>query len=232
MSEQSIVGAPQNSLNVNKLGVFLDGWSDIVEGVGSKAMEVRQNILNILKERQMPEIEVMKTTLFVGLISQDNRDYLVSQTFPGARTTIYIAQHGKDLYASWRTWIEPVFNWNLWRLILVGAAVLGLITGGIGKSGGFYGPSKTTFSFVGWIAATIGYLITVAIILAIAGRIIKGRFTAYFFVEPNVFDADDITAMSISVHKSVLRALDSAGIDSSKLRLKRDFKAGRKDDVV
>jgi len=55
---------------------------------------------------------------------------------------------------------------------------------------------------------------------------------AYFFIEPNVFDAEDITAMSLSVHKSVLRALDSAGIDSSKLRLKQDFKGGRRDQVV
>ncbi len=232
MSEQRITSTSPNSINVNKLGVFLDGWSDIAEGMGSKANEVRQNILNILKGRDMPDIELGKKIGYVSLITKEHRDYVVSETYPGARTTIYIAQHGNDLYASWRTWIEPKFNWNLWKWILVGAATLSLFTGGIKQSGGFYGPSQTTFSLSGWIIATIGSLLAVAIILAVVGRVVKGSMFAYFIIEPNVFDAEDITVMSISVHKSVLRALDSAGIDSSKLRFKHDFKGGRKDNVV
>jgi hypothetical protein len=232
MSQQQSVSAPVNSLNVNKLGVFLDGWSDIVEGMGDKANQVRQNILSLLQGREMPDIALDNKVGYVSLISKDRRDYIVSETFPGARTTIYIAQHGNDLYASWRTWIEPKINWNLWKWILIGAAVLGFLTGGIQQSNSFYGPSQTNFSLIGWIGAMIGYLVLTAIVLAVVGRVIKGNFLAYFFIEPNVFDAEDITAMSLSVHKSVLRALDSAGIDSSKLRLKQDFKGGRRDQVV
>ncbi len=70
------------------------------------------------------------------------------------------------------------------------------------------------------------------ILLGIAGRIIKGRFFAYFFIEPNVFDAEDITAMSLSVHKSIIRSLDDAGIDISKLRVKQTFRGGRRGDEV
>jgi hypothetical protein len=55
----------------------------------------------------------------------------------------------------------------------------------------------------------------------------RRNFFRYFYVEPNLFDADDITAMSLSAHKSLIRALDKAGIDASKLRLKQSFKGGR-----
>ncbi len=65
-------------------------------------------------------------------------------------------------------------------------------------------------------------------LIAIAGRILKGNFLAFFFIEPNVFDAEDITAMSLSAHKSLIRALDNTGIDVTKLRLKQNFKGGRR----
>ena len=55
---------------------------------------------------------------------------------------------------------------------------------------------------------------------------------AFFVIEPNLFDADDITAMSLTAHKSLLRAMDSSGIDMSKLRLKQDFQGGRRGERV
>mgnify|MGYP001477611831 CR=1 FL=1 len=83
---------------------------------------------------------------------------------------------------------------------------------------------------------TIGFFVGGAlagvILLAILGYALKGDMLAYFFVEPNLFDAEDITAMQFSVHKSLLRALDATGIDTSKLRLKQEFKGGRKSEVV
>ena len=50
--------------------------------------------------------------------------------------------------------------------------------------------------------------------------------------EPSLFDAEDITAMNLSIHKSLLRALDQGGIDSSRLRLKGEFHSGRRRDTV
>lgn len=226
-SSQSPV-APPNSLNVNKLGFYLDGWADIVEGMGSKAGEVRQNVLKSLQDRNMPEITLGNKNGYVSLVSNEKRDYVVAETNPGARTVINISQHGKDLYASWRTWLEPKVNWGLLKWFGLGAAVLGLFTGGIQQGGGFFGPSQTSFSLTGWIFSTIGFALLAAFGLAIAGRIFKGGFLAYFFIEPNVFDAEDITAMSLSVHKSIIRSLDISGIDISKLRIKEKFTGGRR----
>lgn len=238
MSDTNVVNgtstvAPQKQeLNVNALGDFLDGWSDLIEGMGGKADEVRQLVLKQLQDRNMPDINLGSKTGVVSLGSGEKRDYVVADTQPGAYTTIYISKHGNDLYASWRTWIEPKFNWNLLKWFGLAAVVLGLISGGTSNNYGIFGSSRISFSLTGWIFSTIGFACLEFILLGIAGRIIKGRFFAYFFIEPNVFDAEDITAMSLSVHKSILHSLDNAGIDISKLRVKQTFKGGRRDDEV
>jgi len=232
MTTSQTPAAPPNSLNVNKLGIFLDGWSELIEGMGSKADKVRKDVLKLVEGREIPDVASGEKIGYVSLISKDRRDYIVSETDPGATTTIYIAQYGKDLYASWRTWIQYVLNWDLLKWFVGAAVVFGLFGGGIRQGGGFLGPQETTFSFGGWIAATVAWLIGFAILLAIAGRVIKGSFLAYFFVEPNIFDAEDITAMSLAAHYSVLRALDKAGIDTSQLRIKQKFTGGRRGEDV
>jgi hypothetical protein len=63
-----------------------------------------------------------------------------------------------------------------------------------------------------------------ASLMAKAGRLFKGDYLADFFIEPSWFDAEDITAMRLPVHKSILRALDASGIDISKQRLRQTFK--------
>jgi len=135
-------------------------------------------------------------------------------------------------YTSWRTFIHPVLNQTVLLIALGISAVLGLVTGGIRQSGGVFGPQETSFSLMGWILATVGFAILAAIVLALAGRILKGDWLGYVFIQPNVFDAEDITAMSLSAHKSLLRALDETGIDVTKLRLKSEFKGGRRGEIV
>ena len=183
-----------------------------------------------LQERGMPEIQVSKKTGYVSLVASEHRAYTIATTSPGATTTIYVGKHGKDLYISWRTFIRPVINQGVVIILLFASVVLGLITGGIQQSGGglFGGQSRTYFSMTGFLFYTVIFLLLAILIVAIAGRIWKGNFLAFFFIEPNVFDADDITAMSLSAHKSLIRALDNAGIDVTKLRLKQNFKGGRR----
>ena len=217
--------------NVNKLGYFLDGWAELIEGMGDKATEVRTNVLEQLRERKMPGIVVSSKIGIVTITAAERREYTITTTAPGATTTIYVGQHGSDLYTSWRTFILPVLNQKVLLIALGIATFLGLFSGGIRESGGglFGGPSQTAFSLLGWIGATIAYCILAAAGLMIAGRVLKGSIWAFIFIEPTIFDAEDITAMSLSAHKSLLRALDSVGIESSKLRIKQNFKGGHRD---
>lgn len=209
----------------------MDGWSELIEGMGTKADQVRSDVLDHLRSRNMPNIGLGNKIGYVSLISSKERDYVIAERNPGAVTTVYISQHGTDLYASWRTYFAPQLNKDLLYALLGISAVLGLLTGGLGTSSlfGYYGDG---FSFFGWIIFTILFLLLGTFLVSLAGKYLKGYESAFFFVQENVFDSDDITAMSLSVHKSIIRSLDKSGIDVSKLRLKQSFKGGRKDVEV
>lgn len=209
-------------ININKLGVFLDGWADLAEGKGDKAEKVRQDILKQLESREMPEVETTSQKGYVD-VTKGRREYIIVSTFPGATTAIYITQHGKDLYASWRSFMRPVINLNLMIILIVVAFVWGLVAGASNPSSG-----AAVLLLGGWAVGFIG----LCILVGIAGYVMKQNVLAFFFIEPNHFDGDDVMAMNLSVHYSVLRALDKAGIDSAKLRLKSDFKTGRRGDIM
>lgn len=215
-------GLPGSQVNVNQLGYFLDGWADLVEGMGEKTKEVRDALVTGLKEREMPEVYTNEITGVVGLVGGDHRAYTINQTAPGASTTVYIGKHGKDLYVSWRTFIKPVLNWLVIGLILGIAILIGIVAGQPD-----YGFSFTNFILTFFLLSALGFGS-----VAFAGKIMRGSTLAYFFIEANIFDAEDITAMSLSTHKTLLRSLDISGIDVSKLRLKQTFKGGRRDEEV
>lgn len=212
-----------NAINLSGLGFFLDGWADVVEGMGKKANQVRKDVLTHLETRGMPDIEFGSRTGYTAVTTGEHRDYVSTETYPGAITMIYIAEHGKDLYASWRTYIRPIINAAVLFVLGVASLFFALIIAANPNNrlgiGGFFGGLLVTY-------------IILALLLAFAGYVVRGDPLAFFLVQPNYFDTDDITAMSLSVHYSVLRALDKAGIDSSKLRLKRDFKTGRKGNTI
>jgi hypothetical protein len=209
-------------ININKLGSFLDGWAELIEGKGAKAEKVREEVLKLLQSREMPDVETANKEGYVTEAYGSRREYVITSTFPGVTTAIYIAQHGKDLYASWRSYMRLILNTQLL-----------IILGGISFMFGFIymanNPSSGGLSLFG---SWIGGFVLLCVLVGAAGYAIKNNVLTYFFVEPNYFDIDDVTAMNLSVHYSVLRALDKAGIDSAKLRLKQDFKAGRRENVM
>ena len=91
---------PSNRTNINNLGYFLDGWADLIEGMSAKAEEVRKKVYDDLIARDMPEISTSITEGYASLSTKDHdrRIYVLSKTYPGASTSLYIGKHGKDLY--------------------------------------------------------------------------------------------------------------------------------------
>ena len=84
----------------------------------------------------------------------------------------------------------------------------------------------------GWVVITIIVLLFEFSVVAAVGRLVKGYSYYYFFNHPTVFDAEDITAMSLSAHYALIRSLDNAGIDTSKLRIKEKFTGGRRGEDI
>lgn len=205
------------SFDIKNLGYYLDGWADLVEDKGGQAAQIRTTVRTILNERNMPQVLVTSQKPNVG---GEFRDYEATGTYPGATTTVYVGDHGKDLYVAWRTFIKPVLNQTVIMIILGVSGLLGLFAWTSFDSflWGF-----VTFLFIAMLAAAF---------VAFLGRVLKGNQVAFFFIEPSLFDADDITAMSLAVHKSLLRALDKEGIDVKQLRLKQSFKGGRREEDI
>jgi hypothetical protein len=213
---------PKDGINLKKLGMYLDGWGDLVEGMGTKATQVRYEVLEQLRSRNMPDVSLSRKTGYANVTSKDKRAYLISKTDPGVTTTIYVAEHGKDLYVSWRTYLDRVWNQVvLW--VILGAA---LLFGAAQANDRYFG------GFAIFMATFVGALIVEAGLVALAGFLFRRDPLAFFFVEVTVLDAEDISAMSLSVHKSILRALDQSGIEVSKLRFKEKFTGGRRGEDI
>lgn len=210
--------------DINRLGVRIDGWADIVEGVGSKAIEALNATALIMKDKGMPNVTISATSIKTWR----ERPYLIIEMQNGACVTIYIGSFGKDLYATWDLYIKPILNKNLILTILIVAAILGFV--GAFQSNAWTG--RTDFSVIGWIISTISWLVGGAVLVALTGFITKRNILAYFFLQLDAFDIDDIGAMGLDVHKGLLRGLDSVGISSQLLRIKEQFHAGSRERII
>lgn len=229
------------ALNFRNLGFYIDGWADLAEGIGDKAEEVRELILNSLINRNMPEVKVEAAKVTTGLTS-GNRNYTITTTFPGATTLVRSGQYGKDLLVTWSTYIKPVPNWKVLTVLTIIAAVFGLQAGSAtidaarSISSGFLEGLLSTGQMLitglfAFVFGTLGALAVEIGLLAFLGLIILRDPFWVFVIQPNMFDADDIVHMSIVAHKAILESLDKVGIDTALLRAKQEFQRKRNEKV-
>lgn len=227
-------------MNLTRLGFFLDGWADLVEGYGDKADEIRNEVYKSLKSREMPDVKVFRAVGTAG-IGQDGRPYNIATTFPGVSTIVYIGKHGKDILASWYTFVKPVPNWKVLGAIAILAGIIGLqfasdaMKAASQFSNAYFGLISTTQVLLAGLGTFIITTLSVwgagVLLLAILGYFLIRDPLWVMVIRPNLFDADDIIAMSLSAHKSILRAIDKAGLDSAILRPKQSFIRRKNEEV-
>ncbi len=327
----------------SQLGRYMDGWADLIEGMGAEAEGIRAIVLEDLKARNMPDVTVREVQMEEGAITfKKHRDYVITTTFPGVTTTINVARHGSDLFASWRTYIRSTINWEFMGIYCGVAIFLAIVLYhflqgsplatqspavpdsrnllGDFKSVGVWALSWLGITFVIYflivfmetatessvkqnisvfrqlrmklltflqnhpniipnyelrrrlfgsyfiisfilaffvlaifdelrsayenrvslwyhvlspiLVYSLAVFLSILVVAIIAGIIFKQNIFGFILKEPSVFDQEDIAAMSLTVHKTLLRALDTAGIDVSKLRMKGEFRAGRKGEQI
>ncbi len=216
------------SRNLSQLGERLDGWADLIEGVAERAPEVIRAFQERVSVRQMPNVQHESSALTISGLITKQRAYQLVHTPTGATLAVYIGQFGKDLYVAWDLFVRPIVNKAVLWAILGAAALFGLFT----AFGHDPWTGRTTFSFGGWVGATVGLGILFAFLLALGGLVWKRDLLAFFVKKLDFFDADDITAMTLAVHKSLLEAVDAVGIDVHLLRMKEQFLGGRRDRVI
>ena len=226
MSEQAGPRLGSMSMAPNSLGVFLDGWADIAEGIGERVEEVQNIIHQSLLERDMPEVKVEAVRVTAGMLSE-KRHYLVTSTYPGITTTIRAGRYGKDLFVTWSTYIKPVFNWKILGGILGVAFLFALIDGGWSSIFTFFG----IFGLLFITLSLVGLFGLLFITLSLVGLFVYRDPLWVVIVQPTIFDADDLVAMSLAAHKSILKALDQVGVDIALLRAKQDYHRKRSEEV-
>lgn len=230
------------NFNVNGMGIFIDRWGDVIDSRAEAAQTIRNSVLQNLQDRNMPNIQIEPVKANAGMLSGEERPYIITTTSPGVTTAIYIAAHGKDLYVSWRTHVRGVFNLRLLAILAALAIVPTLCASPCLAIGGVVNSLNQPFGGGGGVnignvigpilGAGIGFFIFELLLVAAAGYFFRGNFLAFFFVEPSVFDAEDVAAMSLTVHRSIQDAVKKAGIEASMLLSKTEFKGGRKSEAT
>ncbi len=214
------------AVNINKLGLRIDGWADLVEGAGDKEELARKQLEQVVREKDLPNTSVNPT--FVSpTYGSKQRQYTVVEMANGSTVAAYIGAFGKDLYAKWDVYVRPLLNKDVIYALLGVAALFGLV-GAFGSDR--YG--NNSFSFPGFLMGFIGWTIGGAILVAIAGLAMRRNFLAFFLKQLDEFDLDDIGALTLATHKAMLHALDAVGIQAQTLRIKEHFAAGSRDRLI
>lgn len=206
---------------IDKLGSRLDGWADLIDNAADKVQDVRSTFESDLELRQMPQVGRSLPALTPGGLAGKRRNYYLAQSYTGAALAVYIGEFGRDLYVSWDLFVRPNIKWRNILIMLGIAAVLAIF------------PAANSYSeFSTWITWTIVGFIGIAIVALILGKVLRGSAKAFFVEEIDHFAADDVTATMFAVHHGLMKAIDAAGLDSSLLRKKETFKAGRRERII
>jgi hypothetical protein len=218
--------------HIERMGDRIDGWADVIDNAGDRADSLLQFVRQRLAERGMPSINHYDQTLTSGGLMGEQRPYHLVLHQVGATVAIYVSAFGRDLYVSWDLFVSLVWKLRTLVIILAVAAVISVPGFLIGAG---LGPDNLVGLFsglVGWVFATIGNAIGLAFFVGLAGLVLRRSFWAFFREEYNHFRADDITAMTLAVHHSILEGLDSIGVDRALVRPKEQFRAGRRERII
>lgn len=210
------------AININKLGIRVDGWADLVEGAGDKVAAARHEFERIAQEKNLPSTSINPTSIS-PTYGNKQRNYTVLEMANGATVASYIGSFGNDLYAKWDVYVRALWNMNVIFGLLAVSAVFSFIAAASNR----YGDGLSIF-----IVGLAGLFGGGAILIAIAGLITRRNPLAFFFKQLDEFDLDDIGAMTLATHKAMLRALDLVGIQSQTLRIKEHFAAGVRNRLI
>ena len=226
------------AIPIADLGTRLDGWADILLGAGAQAQMVAESFEQQLLAQNMPVVKIVPETLTPGGWSGKRRSYYLVQIEPGASMAVYINRFGENLYLAWDMYVRPIIRWPILVIALCLIFALPALACFVGYNGDFL--TRLAYAGVGGStalliitllcspAAGVGLLFGAGLI----GLIQRGNATAFFIKEIDTFTADDITAMMMSVHKTLLAALDEAGLKTDLLHEKDRFFAGQRTRLI
>lgn len=232
--------------NTLAMGDHFDGWADLLDETGEKADELTQVFQQRMLQRETPNVSLQTSALSDTRLMGGQRPYHFIDNRSGATMAVYIGKFGRDLYMAWDLWLRPLPN-LLVILGVIGLALLLAFNGVQGTFGGFqpnnsnnpFGNPNPLAMFASpglilgfFIANTIFNMIWIGFLVGLAGKFLRGSWTAFYVRQLTLFEINDITAMTMAVHSSLLQAADAVGISTQLLRPKQQFRGGRRDRLI
>jgi len=214
---------PQASVGtkINQLGISIDSWAAVIENGAEKGAAVSEEFESMMEERKIPEVLVTRKEMTADGEAH-GRTFHLLQNSKGGTIAVYFGAQGKDLLISWDTYIKPEINLIYLAILLGGTAGLTLI---ITLISGILGVSFISFLF-SWVNRFYAWLFPVIVSAALAGLILKGDWLFFFIKRPNKFGQDDLTGLMLISHQVILKAVEAAGLDIGKFRIKRGLRGG------
>ncbi|MCB8951641.1 MAG: zinc-ribbon domain-containing protein [Ardenticatenales bacterium] len=209
-------------VRLDKLGQRIDGWADLIDNQAGEASRVRQLLIQRLRQRNMPQVTISHKDVTPGGLLGETRPYQISLHKVGTTLAVYIGEFGTDLYIAWDVFVKLLWRWWVFLLLLI----LDFLAVGIASEGMLFDYFEDYLSFL--VAGYVGLFI----LGGIAGLIFKRSFMAFYQHQYNHFRADDIAAMTLAVHKSILEVLDEVGINTALVRKKDEFRGGQRERII
>ena len=206
-----------------RLATRIDSWGDVIDTLGERAAQLREAFQARMLAQGLPSMGYEVTRFGIGA---DRRKYLVIRPLHrGGRVTVYITEFGQNLYIAWDMWLTRAIRWPvilgmlgvsfLFGPIVISLVVIATVLGSRSVSNLFW--------FVVPIAVFCVNFFLLTFLLGYLGRMVRNDPLAFFVAETNDFEIQDLRALLLTTHYTLLQSADAVGIDVSRLRAKEKF---------
>lgn len=189
----------------SKLGVAIEGASDVLEGEAGKAEKLVAAFQKRIEKLGLPGVAVEQT----NLTRSDTRMYHVLRHASGSAVAVNIQPFGKDLYVGWDLYVPRKLN--MIPCIIMAAVLLGLPfiywLINLFSGGNFFFASMQALFNVASLILPIG------IVALLYGKLMHDNPWALFFVELDDHQAADTAAFTLVVQRELFGAMDDVGIE-------------------
>lgn len=194
--------------SLENFGARSEDWAELIPAQAEKAAEVGEAFVEEFKGREIPGVTLEQMEFSAGPVK---KAYQVIRS-PYATVAVHVGPAGKDLSVRWSLHPRREPKWMMLGFLAGIACGISFLTAltSLGNFGYF---------FFGWIFGTFNWLMPVAILALIAGYVWKGSLWYFFMEAPGEMAEDEMTALTMAVHQSLVAALEKAGIETDGLML-------------
>ena len=195
-----------------QMGELVHMWADLIEGAGEQAEGFVEQLLSSLSTRQIENARLRWDHLNASGFLVPSRQMLFCKRRP-VTVAIYIARQGRDLYVSWRAFVQGKFAWSKALLaVAVSVLVTYFMTFGFTLSGDPL--LLIQYRFIDIVLV----FVVIVVLSALFGVFFRyGDAEALWRGRIQELHYDDIVSLTLAVHNSILQAADQVGIDTTKL---------------